>query len=44
MSDKAFFIGILSRLTSNPEKPHRDVVQRLMKYLKETMDLGLLYT
>jgi len=39
----AFSVGMLSRLISNPGKPHCVVVQRSMRYLKETLDLGLLY-
>jgi len=42
--DIAFFVGILSRFTSNPKKPHWDAVQRLMRYLKGTLNLSLLYT
>ena len=40
----AFVVGILSRFTSNPGKLHWDVVQRLMRYLKGTIGLGLFYT
>ena len=43
-SDIAFPIGILIRFTSNLRKPHWDNVQRLIRYLKETTDLVLLYT
>jgi len=40
----AFSVGMLRRFTSNPGKPHWEVVKRLMRYLKETLNLGLLYT
>ena len=42
--DIAFSVGLLSRFSSNPEKPHWNVVQRLMRYLKRTLNLSLLYT
>ena len=41
--DIAFSVRMLSIFTSNPEKSHWDV-QRLMRYLKETLNLSLLYT
>ena len=43
-ADIAFFVGMLSGFTSNPEKLHWDAVQKLMRYLKGTIDIGLLYT
>jgi len=33
----AFSVRMLSKFTSNPEKPHWDAVQRLMRYLERTM-------
>ena len=42
--DIAFAVGMLSRFTSNPGKPHWDVIQRLMRYLKGTLSTGLFYT
>ncbi|GKC91395.1 hypothetical protein Tco_1152044 [Tanacetum coccineum] len=36
-------VGRLSRLTSSPGKEHWDVVNRVFKYLKKTMDYGLKY-
>ena len=38
-----FSIGMLSRFISNPENPHWDAVQKLMRYLKGTLNLSLLY-
>ena len=35
---------MLSRFSSNPGKPHFDVIQRLMRYLKGTLSTGLFYT
>ena len=42
-SDIAFSVGMLSRFTSNPEKPHWDAVHRLMRFLKGNLNLSLLY-
>ena len=42
--DIAFSVGMLSRFTSNVGKLHWDTVQRLMSYLKGTLNLSLLYT
>ena len=42
--DIAFTVGMLSRFTSNPGKLHWNDVQRLMRYLKETIGLDLFYT
>ena len=44
MLDTTFSIEMLSRFISNLEKSHWDVVQKLMRYLKETLNLSLLYT
>ena len=35
---------MLSLFTNNPGKSHWDAVQRLIRYLKETLNLSLLYT
>lgn len=42
--DIAFTVGMLSRFTSNPGKAHWDAVQRLMRYLKATLNYSLLYS
>lgn len=42
--DIAFVVVMLSRFTSNPKKPHWDVIHRLMRYLKRTMSIVLFYT
>ncbi|GJZ38074.1 hypothetical protein Tco_0584265 [Tanacetum coccineum] len=36
-------VGRLSRLTSSPGKEHWDVVNRVFKYLKKTIEYGLEY-
>ncbi|GJS25574.1 zinc finger, CCHC-type containing protein [Tanacetum coccineum] len=42
--DIAFAVGKLSRYTSNPRTQHRKAIQRVLKYLKKTMDYSLTYT
>ncbi|GJU62811.1 zinc finger, CCHC-type containing protein [Tanacetum coccineum] len=42
--DIAFSMGKLSRYTSNPGTQHWQVIQRVLKYLKKTMDYRLIYT
>ncbi|CAM8900035.1 unnamed protein product [Rhodiola kirilowii] len=42
--DIAFAVGKLSRYTSNPSVDHWQAVQRVLRYLKGTMNLGLVYS
>ncbi|GJS03850.1 hypothetical protein Tco_0320358 [Tanacetum coccineum] len=42
--DIAFLVGKLSRYTSNPGTQHWQAIQRVLKYLKKTMDYRLTYT
>nr|GEZ39414.1 zinc finger, CCHC-type [Tanacetum cinerariifolium] len=39
-----FVVGKLSRYTSNPGTQHWQAIQRVLKYLKKTMDYSLTYT
>ncbi|GKD74041.1 hypothetical protein Tco_1332323 [Tanacetum coccineum] len=41
--DIAFTLGKLSRYTSNPGTQHWQAIQRVLKYLKKTMDYRLIY-
>ena len=41
--DIAYAVGRLSRYTSNPSTQHWQVIQRVFKYLKGTIDYGLCY-
>ncbi|GJQ89253.1 zinc finger, CCHC-type containing protein [Tanacetum coccineum] len=43
-SDIAFAVGKLSKYTSNPDTQHWQVIQRVLKYLKKTIDYRLTYT
>ncbi|GJZ38794.1 zinc finger, CCHC-type containing protein [Tanacetum coccineum] len=40
----AFAVGKLSRYTSNPSTYHCQAIQRILKYLKTTIDYSLTYT
>ncbi|GJR20139.1 zinc finger, CCHC-type containing protein [Tanacetum coccineum] len=40
----AFVVGKLSKYTSNPGTQHWQAIQRVLKYLKKTMDYRLTYT
>ncbi|GJZ10955.1 zinc finger, CCHC-type containing protein [Tanacetum coccineum] len=42
--DIAFAVGKLSMYTSNPGTQHWQAIQRVLKYLKKTMDYKLTYT
>ncbi|GKA36968.1 zinc finger, CCHC-type containing protein [Tanacetum coccineum] len=42
--DIAFVVGKMSRYTSNPGTQHWQAIQRVLKYLKKTMDYKLTYT
>nr|GEW05633.1 zinc finger, CCHC-type [Tanacetum cinerariifolium] len=42
--DIAFDVGKLSRYTSNPGTWHWQAIQRVLKYLKKTMDYRLVYS
>ncbi|GJX54803.1 zinc finger, CCHC-type containing protein [Tanacetum coccineum] len=42
--DIAFVVGKLSMYTSNPGTQHWQAIQRVLKYLKKTMDYRLTYT
>ena len=42
--DIAFAVGKLSRYISNPDTQHWQAIQRVLKYLKKTMDYSFTYT
>ncbi|GJU37925.1 zinc finger, CCHC-type containing protein [Tanacetum coccineum] len=42
--DIGFLVGKLSRFTSNHGTKHLQAIQRVLKYLKKTMDYSLIYT
>ena len=36
-------VGVVSRYMSNPNKPHLDAVKRILRYVKGTINFGILY-
>ncbi|GKF68572.1 hypothetical protein Tco_0198251, partial [Tanacetum coccineum] len=42
--DITFVVGKLSMYTSNPSTQHWKAIQRVLKYLKKTIDYRLMYT
>ena len=43
-SDIAFSVAVLSKYASNPTPTHRDGITRVLKYLRDTPQLGITYT
>ncbi|WVZ95787.1 hypothetical protein U9M48_041510 [Paspalum notatum var. saurae] len=39
----SYSVGVVSRYMSNPKKPHLDAVRRILRYVKGTINLGILY-
>ena len=41
--DISFAVGVVSRYMQNPKKSHLEAVRRILRYVKGTIDFGLLY-
>ena len=41
--DILYVVGVVSRYMSNPKKPHLDVVRRILRYVKVTINFDILY-
>ena len=41
--DISFVVGVVSRYMQNPKKSHLEAVRRILRYVKGTIDYGLLY-
>ncbi|XP_057540751.1 uncharacterized mitochondrial protein AtMg00810-like [Amaranthus tricolor] len=41
--DIAYAVGVVSRHMQNPKKPHLEAVKRILRYVKGTLDYGILY-
>ncbi|KAL7589888.1 hypothetical protein Lser_V15G40189 [Lactuca serriola] len=39
----AFVVGVLSRYMQNPRKPHLDAFRRVLRYIKATMNYGVMF-
>ena len=42
-SDISSAVGVMSRYMQSPNKPHLDAIRRILRYVKGTIDYGLLY-
>lgn len=42
--DLSYSVGVASRFMEKPTKKHQQAVKQIMRYLKGTLDLGLVYT
>ncbi|KAE8669113.1 Detected protein of unknown function [Hibiscus syriacus] len=41
--DISYAVGMMSQYMQNPKKPHLEAVRRILRYVKSTIDYGLLY-
>ena len=41
--DISYPVGVVSRYMSNPNKSHLDAVKRILRYVKGTINFGILY-
>ena len=41
--DISYVVGVVSRYMSNPKKSHLDAVRRILRYVKGTINFGILY-
>ena len=41
--DISYAVGVVSRYMQSPKKPHLDAARRILRYVKGTIDYGLLY-
>jgi hypothetical protein len=41
--DITYVVGVASRHMQNPKKPHLEAVKKILRYVKGTLDYGILY-
>lgn len=41
--DISYVVGVMSRYMQNPKKPHLEAIRRILRYVKSTLDNGVLY-
>jgi hypothetical protein len=41
--DLSYVVGVVSQFMETPRKPHLDVVKRILKYIKHTLQCGIFY-
>jgi len=41
--DLSYAVGVVSQFMQTPGKPHLDVVKRILRYIKHTLQCGIFY-
>jgi hypothetical protein len=41
--DLSYAVGVASQFMQTPQKPHLDVVRRILRYIKHTLQCGIFY-
>jgi hypothetical protein len=41
--DLSYAVGVVNQFMQTPRKPHLDVVRRILKYIKHTLQCGIFY-
>jgi len=41
--DLNYAVGVVSQFMQTPQKPHLDVVRRILRYIKHTLQCGIFY-
>jgi hypothetical protein len=41
--DLSYAVGVVSQFTQTPQKPHLDVMKRILRYIKHTLQCGIFY-
>jgi hypothetical protein len=41
--DLSYVVGMVSQFMQTPRKPHLDVVKRILRYIKHTLQCGIFY-
>jgi len=41
--DISFVVGVMSRYMQNPKKPHLKAVRRILRYVNNMLDYGIMY-
>jgi hypothetical protein len=39
----SYAVGVVSQIMQTPQKPHLDVVRRILRYIKHTLQCGIFY-
>jgi hypothetical protein len=41
--DLSYVVGVVSQFMQTPRKPHLDAVRRILRYIKDTLQCGIVY-